>query len=119
LNLEKRISTLIHLDFVRFRLAGSEKWRTNLATRFPDDIRNRYAALALGKLARDERVSPEILAAIAPHADTPAFIDAVSLAARDVFFRSRPETLDDFLKLVLTKVGDAAASPAARIGGAE
>jgi hypothetical protein len=94
----------IHLAFVRYRLAGSEKWRASLAARFPDDIRNTHAAAALGKLASDQHVSAETLAAVAPFADSPEFIDAVSAEARNVFFRSRPNSLDDFLRLVLTKL---------------
>jgi hypothetical protein len=94
----------IHADFVRYRLAGSSAWRQRLSQKFPDDIRNKHAADALGKLARDDTVSAETLVALAPYVDKPQFIDAVSVAAKDVFFRSRPETLDDFLRLVLAKL---------------
>jgi hypothetical protein len=99
----------IHLSFVKYRLAGSQRWRDGLASKFPDDIRNRHAAQELGRLAADDNVSSETLTAVAPYADTPEFHDAVSLAARDVFFRSKPKTLDDFLKLVLVRLQSAGA----------
>jgi hypothetical protein len=94
----------VTFEFVRYRLAGSQRWRDGLASKFPDDLRNKCAAQELGRLAEDDNVSAETLAAVAPYADSPAFIDAVSLAARDVFFRSKPKTLDDFLKLVLQRM---------------
>jgi hypothetical protein len=94
----------IHADFVRYRLAGSSAWRHRLSQKFPDDLRNKHAADALGKLSRDDTVSAETLAALAPYVDKPPFIEAVSVAAKDVFFRSRPESLDDFLRLVLAKL---------------
>jgi hypothetical protein len=78
----------IHADFVRYRLAGSSAWRQRLAQKFPDDVRNKHAADAMGTLARDDTVSAETLAALAPYVDKPLFIDAVSVAAKDVFFRS-------------------------------
>jgi hypothetical protein len=61
----------IHTDFVKYRLSGSSAWRQRLAQKFPDDPRNLLAAKALGKLARDENVSTETMAALAPYADTP------------------------------------------------
>jgi hypothetical protein len=94
----------IHVGFTQYRLAGSSAWRRRLHEKFPDDPRNLHAAKALDELARDNEVSFETLAALTPYIDKPAFVDAVSLVAREVGFRCRPETIDHFLRIVAAKL---------------
>jgi len=99
---------MIHVDFIKFRLAGSSAWRRCLSTKFPDDPRNLLAAKALGRLANDDsEISPVTMAAIKPFVDGPEFVDAVSAVATSVFFRTRPENLDEFLRLVVAKLTEA------------
>lgn len=81
------------------------QWRRNLAGRFPDDPRNRFAADALDKLAQsdvstvDSFVWDELQAV-----DPKRLRDAVSAVSRAVSFQYDAKDLPDFVDAVLSQL---------------
>jgi hypothetical protein len=81
----------LSLEAIQFKLAHVADWRRSLVEKFPDDRRNRRAAVALDELAKADphQVTPETWSALGPHLESLALRSAVSEAARDVEFRRR------------------------------
>ena len=103
------MTTPVPLDYLQIRVGQTAAWRRNLADKFPDDPRNVRAAERLEQLAKADcsAIPPDVTEALRPYLTTAAFRDIVSEISRDVEFRCRPKSFDDFLKLVSQKLAAA------------
>lgn len=99
------MTTQLQLDSLTYSLARTAAWRRSLVLKY-EDPRNERAATQLEELAKANvhGVDPEVWERISPHLNTRAMRDALNEASRDVGFRRRPDTFNDFLEIVIEKL---------------
>jgi hypothetical protein len=98
----------IRIDHVTAVLRRSLPWRARCAREFPEDARNLLAIEQIEKLnaANVRDVSLATLTAFPDKIERATLREAASAAVRDVGFRRRVDTIDEFFRLVLEKLDD-------------
>jgi hypothetical protein len=104
---------MIHLDYIRAKLASAAMWRATLTMKYPGDLRNGAAYHLLKSLATlPVDLDAETKAKLAEF-HGPEFVTAVQAACREVCFRYEPRTLQEVAERVIELMNvPAAPSPA-------
>lgn len=92
------------LDFISRNLTRTSDWRRLQAAKFPEDQRNERASCALIQLASQAADVPDELWERLKAAFNPFnanFNEAVSRASRDVEFRRKPKSFNDYVESIL------------------
>src|SRR4051812_29019762 len=95
------------LHFITRYLIRASDWRKVQAVRFPDDLRNERAAKELLRLATSaEEIGDHHWQELSRYFDpeNEGWRELVSQAARDVAFRSHPQTFEAFVQTILDTV---------------
>jgi hypothetical protein len=86
---------MIHLDYIRAKLASAAMWRATLTTKYPSDLRNGAAYHLLASLAAlPDDLDAETKTKLATF-HGPDFVTAVQTACREVCFRYEPQSLQE------------------------
>jgi hypothetical protein len=92
---------MIHVDYIRVKLAAAAMWPANLTNKYPADLRNGAAYNVLKTLAElPDDLEPGTRKQIAEF-HGPGFVAAVQQACREVCFRYEPQTLQEIAERVI------------------
>jgi hypothetical protein len=99
------------LEYITRKLMRTSDWRRVQAARFPADMRNPRAAQELLRLATTaDEISDEQWRQLSAHYDreSDAWSELIARCTRDVGFRTKPDTFEQFVQTII----DALAVPA-------